>query len=102
MVTVVEQLTGKGYRVQVYDHHLSVSTLVGRNRSFALNAIPHLAEMIVADLQKVVDDSQLLIVSHRLKPELWRTVKWRAGQRIIDLVNIPELRDVPGYEGLYW
>lgn len=102
MVTVVEQLCGKGHRVVIYDGCLSLGTLVGRNRSFALQAIPHLAELLTQDLQRVVDESDIVLVSHRLQPEMWRQIRWRAGARVIDLVNVPELHDAPGYEGLYW
>ena len=32
----------------------------------------------------------------------WRDLPWRPGARVIDLANVAELRDLPGYEGLYW
>lgn len=102
MVTVVEQLCGKGHPVVIYDGCLSLGTMVGRNRSFAFEAIPHLADLLTQDLQRTVDAADVVVISHRLKPDVWQQVRWRAGQRVIDLVNIPELHDVPGYEGLYW
>jgi GDP-mannose 6-dehydrogenase len=102
LAAVVENLTGKGYPVQIYDAHLSVASLVGRNRSFALAAIPHLAELLRNDLAQLVADCDTVVVSHRLTPAAWASVRWRPAQRVIDLVNVPELRTVPGYQGLYW
>jgi GDP-mannose 6-dehydrogenase len=102
LVTVVEQLCGKGHHVRIYDEHLSPQALVGANRSFAFNAIPHLTELISTDLGQVVTDCDVLIVSHRLKPETWASVRFQPGQRVIDLINVEELRRAPGYEGLYW
>lgn len=102
MVSVVERLCGKGHPVKIYDKHLAVQKLVGANQNFALQSIPHLAELLVNDLPKLVEQSDVVLVSHRLKPEQWAACRFKPGQRVIDLVNIPELKRVPGYEGLYW
>ncbi len=102
MVAMVEQLCGKGHPVRIYDKHLSVQALVGANRSFALQSIPHLAELLSQDLQGVISDSDVVLVSHKLSPEQWSKIKWRDGQRVLDLAKVDELKDTPGYEGLYW
>lgn len=102
MVAIVEQLRGKGHPVKIYDDHLSIANLVGGNRSFALERIPHLSELLSDDLQSVIDDSDLVVVSHRLAPEIWKQVTWKANQRVIDLVHEPALKTAPRYEGLYW
>ena len=102
LVNVVEALCGKGHPVRIYDEHLSPQALVGANRSFAFSAIPHLTELMSTDLQKVADQCDVLIVSHRLKPETWAKVKFKSGARIIDLVGVAALRKTAGYEGLYW
>jgi len=103
VVSIIESLTGKGHPVCVYDKYLSLQSLVGANRSFALESIPHLADLLRDDLQAVVDASPILLISHRLSPEVWQSIRWGdESKRVIDLVNIPELYNVPGYEGLYW
>lgn len=102
MVTLVELATGKGLPVRIYDQHLSVQALVGANRSFALESIPHLTELLSDDLSAVIDDSDIIVVAHKLTPEAWSAVTWRDDQRVIDLVNIESLRNAPNYDGLYW
>ncbi|QOJ00202.1 MAG: nucleotide sugar dehydrogenase [Phycisphaeraceae bacterium] len=103
IVEVVQQLTGNGHAVRIYDEHLSVQALVGANRSFAFQMVPHLAELMTGDLGEVVSWAEVLVVSHRLKPATWAGVTFRPGQRVVDLMNIPELRKAgAGYEGLYW
>ena len=57
---------------------------------------------MTTDLNPIVSVCDVLIVSHRLKPDTWATVKFRPRQRVIDLINIPDLRKAPGYEGLHW
>ncbi|MEN9578194.1 MAG: hypothetical protein RJA70_1203 [Pseudomonadota bacterium] len=102
IVSCVEVFCGKGHPVKVYDAHLSPQALVGANRSFAFQAIPHLSELMCAELQEVVDWADVLVVTHRLQPETWAEVNWNSEQRVLDLVNIQALRSAPGYEGLYW
>ena len=102
MVAVVEQLSGKGHAVRIFDPSLSVESMIGGNRSFALQSIPHLADLLTDNLQEIVVDSQVVVVSHRLAPEAWSGIEWKKNQRVIDLVNIPALHSAPRYEGLYW
>lgn len=102
LVSVVEHLVGKGCSVRVYDRHLAIQNLTGANKSFALQSIPHLATMLTDDLQSVVENSEVVIVSHRLDDEHWKTVNWSSGQRIIDLANVPALQHLTYYEGIYW
>jgi GDP-mannose 6-dehydrogenase len=101
IVNVVEQLCGKGHPVKIYDAHLAVQSLVGANRSFALQSIPHLAELLSQDLQAVIAESDVVLISHRLSPEKWAGIKW-GDQRVIDLAKVDSLSDLPRYEGLYW
>lgn len=103
MVAVTERLTGKGHPVAIYDKHLALQHLTGANLAFALESIPHLADLLSDDLQKVIGDADVVIVSHRLSPEEWKAVQWKPGQRVIDLMNIETLKEVaPEYDGLYW
>jgi len=102
MVSIVEHLSGKGYDVRIYDEHLSPQSLIGTNRSFAFGAIPHLIEMMNQNLQDVVSSCDIVVISHKLTAAIWSKIQFKPGQRIIDLVGIAELRNTPGYEGLYW
>lgn len=102
MVALVEQLLGKGVPIHIYDENLSVASMVGSNKSFALGAIPHLTDLLSNDLKSVVDAASVLIVNHRLSSQQWLDVDVRADQRVLDLVNVPELRASAHYEGLYW
>jgi GDP-mannose 6-dehydrogenase len=103
MVYVAESLVGKGHKVRIFDPLLgNTERLIGVNRRFILDAIPHLSEMLTPDLSSLVGQSETVIVSHRLHPALWETVNWRTSQTVIDLMNIPSLRSAPGYEGIYW
>ncbi|MDZ4831469.1 MAG: nucleotide sugar dehydrogenase [Phycisphaerae bacterium] len=102
MVYLVEQLLGKGVPVKIYDEHLAVQGLVGSNKSFALESIPHLADLLSNDLAGVVTSAMTIVVNHRLDARRWSAAGITPKHRVLDLINIPELRGYTGYDGLYW
>jgi GDP-mannose 6-dehydrogenase len=102
MVALAEQLLGKGIPIRIYDEHLAVANMVGSNRQFILEAIPHLADLLSHDLQEVAGASRTLVVNHRLSVEKWRSAPIGPDHQVLDLVNVAELRGMPNYSGLYW
>jgi len=102
VVTIAEYLLGKGIRVRIYDSHLAFANMTGSNKNFAVEAIPHLAELLSDDLNSVVRDSQIIVVNHRLTPEHWRRAPLRPEHATFDLTGVSELRSAANYEGLYW
>ena len=101
-VGLVENLIGKGFEVMIYDRDLSLSSLVGANRSFALATIPHLAELLVTELNDLVGNSDLVVINHQLNKDAWGGSFFRKEQIIIDLVGVTALAGHSGYEGIYW
>lgn len=102
MVALAEQLLGKGVPLQIYDEHLAVANMIGSNRRFVLDALPHLADLLSCDLAGVVRSSRSIVVNHRLTVERWRSAAISPNQQIFDLANVAELRNKPNYNGLYW
>ena len=43
MIEVIEHLIGKGYDLRIFDRNVSIASLVGANRDFILNRIPHIS-----------------------------------------------------------
>ena len=43
IVEVIERLPGKGFDLRIYDRNVSIASLVGANRDFILNRIPHIS-----------------------------------------------------------
>ena len=42
IVEVIERLLGKGYELRLYDRNVQLASLVGANRDYILNRIPHI------------------------------------------------------------
>jgi GDP-mannose 6-dehydrogenase len=103
MVEVVERMIGKGYEVCIYDANVNLAKLVGANKNYILDQIPHIADLMVSSIEEVLDRARTLVIGNN-DPE-FRAVAERArpGQRIVDLVRVVDRRsDGGGYDGICW
>ncbi len=89
LVLIAEQFIGKGLSLSIYDPEVHLSRLLGANRRFIEQHIPHLGDLLTADLEKIVAESEVLIVGMSDQATLAKlrgTV--RPEQVVIDLINI--------------
>ncbi|MFT3682739.1 MAG: nucleotide sugar dehydrogenase [Ferruginibacter sp.] len=82
IVTLVESLLGKGVQVTVYDKFVNVAKLVGGNKAYINEKLPHISNLLVNDIKEL--DTELIILGH--KPEHNLLESWiAAGKQVIDL-----------------
>jgi GDP-mannose 6-dehydrogenase len=101
-VDLAEKLIGKGYQLSIYDPNVHLSKLVGANRSFIDEHMPHLSELIEEDAAKALESVDIVLINHRNFDALPYMDELRKKTAIIDLVRIPALEYLPNYEGLCW
>ncbi len=104
LVLLAEQLIGKGLNLLVYDPEVHLSNLLGANRRFIEQHVPHLGALLRHDLESVVTGSELLVVGLN-DPTTLEGLKRhvRPEHIVLDLVNIPDRAGVAGqYAGLSW
>jgi len=65
LVTVVEQLLGRGYQVRVFDAEVMMSRVFGRNKEFIDRTIPHITSLMTASLDDLIAESEVLVVGKR-------------------------------------
>ncbi len=102
LVELVERLLGKGYEVRLFDRNVSIASLVGANRDYILNQIPHISKLMVDSIDRVLEHAEVVVIGNgdpefktvpdRLKPE----------QVVVDLVRIGDARTRVGYDGICW
>jgi len=103
MVDLVERLLGKGYDLRVYDGNVNLAKLVGANRDYILNQIPHISNLMVATVDELLDHAQTVVVGTADAAFRAALERVRPGQRVVDLVRIvdePDGRE--GYDGICW
>ncbi|MFI6906821.1 nucleotide sugar dehydrogenase [Nonomuraea sp. NPDC050394] len=104
LVEMAERLLGKGYDLRIYDANVTLSRLMGANRAYVEQRLPHLADLLTDSAQEVLDHAEVCVVG--CKDQAVLDVLTRAGDRpVVDLVRLPDAerrRAEPGYVGLGW
>ena len=103
VVEVIERLLGKGYDLRIYDRNVRIASLVGANRDFILNRIPHISRLMVDSIDQILAHAQTVVIGNR-DPD-FRSVpeRMRANQVLVDFVRIDGRRSNNGnYDGICW
>jgi len=103
MIEIIERLSGKGYDVRIYDKNVQVARLVGANRDFILNRIPHISKLMVDNIDAVLQHAETIVIGNRSAE--FETVPQRlhTGQCLVDFVRISNSRSNNGeYSGICW
>jgi len=103
MVELVERLIGKGYDLRVYDSNVRIASIVGANRDYILNHIPHISKLMVNTIDEVLDHAGTVVIGNG-SPEFREVPRLlRENQQIVDLVRISDTKSVEGiYDGICW
>ncbi len=104
LVIMAEALLGKGYELSIFDRSVSVARLVGANKQYIEEQIPHLSRHLCDTLDEVIDKSEVIVVGNGA-PEFSEAVaRCRPDQIVIDLVRIPlDFSKVQAqYDGICW
>jgi len=103
MVSLIEQLIGKGLKLSIYDREVEMARLFGANKEYIEREIPHISSLMCSSLDDVVDRSELVIVGKKEKEFQSLSDKLNNGRIIIDLVRFFDMKDVgKSYQGLSW
>jgi GDP-mannose 6-dehydrogenase len=104
LVSLAEQLIGKGISLAIYDPEVHLSQLLGANRRYIEKHLPHIGQLVRADIESVIKESDVLVVGlsgQEVFDALARHA--RADQHVLDLVNLPDRSALAArVEGLCW
>lgn len=103
ILETAERLLGKGFDLRIFDRNVQLARLMGANRDYLLNSIPHISNLLVDDLEQVLEHGDTIVIGN-FSPEFATAIsKLGSSKRIIDLVRLPELpTDSDHYEGIAW
>ena len=104
LVALVEQLLGKGVELAIYDNDVLLSRLLGANRRYIENHIPHIGNLLRPNLPDVVEHAEVIVLGSSdtlVQRELVTLL--RPSHRLLDLAAMRDVADLPcAYEGLCW
>ena len=103
LIEIIERLIGKGYDLRIYDKNVNIASLVGANRDFILNHIPHISKLMVGDIDAVLSHAQTVVIGNKDPEFKGVPERLREGQLLVDFVRIIEGRSKNGtYDGICW
>lgn len=103
LVTVAERLIDGGFDIRIFDHNVNLSHLMGTNRDYIRQHIPHVARFMVDELDDLLTHAETIVVGNH-DARYTAAVRGLAnGQVVVDLVGV---RDQPtngrSYRGICW
>ena len=104
MVILAEHLLGKGLLLWIYDKNVSLARLVGANKEYIEQQIPHLASLLCATVSEVIDQVDVIVVGNQSPEFADALAHARRDQIIIDLVRVPVVSSLleAEYRGICW
>jgi len=104
IVMLIETLIGKGHKVAIYDEEVALAKLVGANKRYIEETIPHISSLMVSSPREVIEVSDVVVVGKK-NPQIHEAIiKYKDSKLLIDLVRLqPEVPDnSPNYDGICW
>ncbi|MGD9874765.1 MAG: nucleotide sugar dehydrogenase [Kiritimatiellia bacterium] len=101
-VELAERLIGKGYELKIMDRYVQEAKLIGANRSYIEEKIPHLS-VLLADWETILKHAELLVICNDTAE--FRNVVASAPKsaKVLDLVGLFKTKpDDLNYDGISW
>lgn len=86
VVSLLEQLIGKGRDIRIHDPCINIEGIYGANRNFILNAIPHIGRLMLPKAESVLEWAQCLVIAQKPSPDLVRLII-SSGLPVVNLVG---------------
>jgi GDP-mannose 6-dehydrogenase len=104
LVTVAERLIGKGYDLRIFDPEVNLSRLLGANKRYIEQTIPHIGNLMSSDCSEVIEHGEVIIIG-LATPGLAPLIaeRTRTHHIIVDLVGLPRTSlKAAEYHGICW
>lgn len=103
VVELVERLLGKGYEIRIYDRNVNLARLIGANRDYILNHIPHIARLLTDNIEEVLDFGRTIVVGNADDEFKGIPERLTRDQVMVDLVRVNNWSSQEGkYDGICW
>jgi GDP-mannose 6-dehydrogenase len=86
VVSMLEQLIGKGRDLRIYDPHIQMEKIYGTNRDYILNAIPHIGKLLTGAFDEMAAWAGHLVVTQRPSAELAAKIR-KSGKPVLDVAR---------------
>ncbi|WP_127846057.1 nucleotide sugar dehydrogenase [Psychroflexus aestuariivivens] len=103
LVSIIETLIGKGYDLKVYDGNVHLSSLLGKNKDYINNHIPHIYKLLKEDINEVIEESEVIVIGNNSEEFATILPQIPESKIIVDLVRVDNQKTSKGnYIGICW
>ena len=103
LVELIERLIGRGYDVRLFDRNVNLASLIGANKDYILNLIPHISKLMVNTIDDLLFHAETIVIGNGDKEFASVLNRRKKDQVIVDLVRIKgDLSGETNYEGICW
>jgi GDP-mannose 6-dehydrogenase len=104
-VQLAKRLLGEGRDLKIWDDNVSLGHLIGSNRQYIEEVIPHIGSLLCKDLNSAISSAEVVVIGTRGIDRATLSSHIRPEQIVIDLVNLEKARRVVkngSYQGICW
>jgi GDP-mannose 6-dehydrogenase len=104
-VQLAKRLLGEGRDLKIWDDNVSLGHLIGSNRQYIEEVIPHIGSLLCKELATALAEAEVVIIGTRGIDRATLASHIRPGQIVIDLVNLEKYRRLANngsYHGICW
>jgi GDP-mannose 6-dehydrogenase len=104
LVIMAERFIGKGLQLCIFDPEVNIARLIGANRRYIEESIPHIATLMTDDLEQLMRQAEVLVVAMKTPAVLTALEEYtRPGQLVLDVTGLPQRETQhAGYQGVCW
>jgi GDP-mannose 6-dehydrogenase len=103
-VIMAERFIGKGLQLCIYDPEVNVARLIGANRRYIEESIPHIASLMTSEIETLIRNADVLVVAMK-SPEVLTALEahTRPDQLLLDIALLPDHEALRAqYHGMCW
>jgi GDP-mannose 6-dehydrogenase len=86
VVSLLEQLIGKGRNLRVFDPHIRLDRIYGTNQQFILSAIPHISRLLESSLDEMLKWADHVVIAQKPLAPYDKLIR-ESRKPVIDLVG---------------
>jgi GDP-mannose 6-dehydrogenase len=105
LVHLVKRLLGEGCQIRIWDEFVALGRLIGSNRQFIEDEIPHIGNLFSSNLKETVETAEVVILGTNTYPKQELQDLLRPHQIVFDLVGLEKakrLSSAGSYSGICW
>jgi GDP-mannose 6-dehydrogenase len=81
-------LIAEGCQIQIWDENVSLGQLIGSNRQFIKEYIPHIGTLLRDEIEDVLSQADVVVKATDAVSREKLTARLREGQSLVDIENV--------------